>query len=177
MNSLKEIQDQIKAFNKAYKRAIDKDNLKGEFLAQVTDLVDYERMTQSGYAKAGKRFLENLSYKDLLAYQSDIKQAKSIIELVNLSDKIDLEGAKDAKSLLWKLYDKIDVFKSLDSDQVYAVAEGYANIDYKQMALQMYKYLNNPDYGQSDFDEWFDEQAGFEWRDTLEQIREEREEE
>lgn len=177
MNSLTEIQKQIRSFNKAYKRAIEKGTLKGDFLATTVDLVDYERMTMQGYAKAGTKFLENLSYKDLLAYQSDIKQAKGVIELVNVADKIDIAGAKDWKSLLWKLYDKIDTHKSLDSDQIYAAVEGIADIDYKKLALELYKYDSNPNYGQSDFDEWFNEQAGIEWQDKLEEFRENRDNE
>lgn len=171
MNSISEIQKHIKAFNKAYKRAIEKGTLKGDFLATATDLIDYERMTMAGYAKAGKTYLENMSYKDLLAYSSDIKQAKGVIELVNLADKIDISDAKDYKSLLWKLYDRIDVHKSLDSDQVYAAVEGFADVDYKKLALELYKYDTDPNYGQSDFDEWFNEQAGIEWRDKLEDWR------
>lgn len=176
MNSISEIQRQIKSFNKAYKRAIEKGTLKGDFLATTVDLVDYERMTMQGYAKAGKTYLENLSYKDLLSYSDDIKQAKGIIELVNLSDRIDISGAKDWKSLLWKIYDRIDVHKSLDSDQIYAVTEGISQIDYKKLALELIKYEKDPNYGQSDFDEWFNEQAGMDWEDNLDEYRRKRDE-
>ena len=156
MNSISEIQKQIRSFNKAFERAEKAGTLSNEFYAQVTDLIDYERMTQKGYAKAGKKYLEAMSYKDILAYQSDIKQAKGLIELSNLASKIDIEGAKDYKSLLWKLHDKIDMFKAFDSDYVYNAVEGNIEIDYKSLALEMYKYLNDPDYGQSDFQEWYD---------------------
>lgn len=176
MNSISEIQRQIKSFNKAYKRAIEKGTLKGDFLATTVDLVDYERMTMRGYAKAGKTYLENMSYKDLLSYSDDIKQAKGVIELVNLSSEIDIAGAKDWKSLLWKLYDRIDIHKSLDSDQIFAVTEGVAQIDYKKLALELIKYESNPNYGQSDFDEWFSEQAGLNWESDLEKYREKRDE-
>ena len=169
MNSISEIQKQIRSFNKAYKRAIEKGTLRGDFLASAVDLVDYERMTMGGYAKAGAKYLENMSYKDLLAYQSDIKQAKGIIELVNLADRIDISDAKDYKSLLWKLYDRIDIHKALDSTQIHAAIEGDAEVDLKKLALELYKFDNNPDYGQADFEEWFNNEAGgIEWRDRYE---------
>lgn len=165
MNSLTEIQKQIKAFNKAFSRAEAAGTLSDEFYAQITDLIDYDRMTKKGYAKAGKKYLENLSYKDLLAYSSDIKQAKSLIDLSNLVDKFDItdiEGAKDYKSLLWTLYDKIDEHKNFDSDYVYKAVEGENPVDLRKLALEMYKYLNNPDYGLSDFDEWYQSHTGLE---------------
>ena len=162
MNSLTEIQKQIRSFNKAFQRAEKAGTLSGDFYAQITDLIDYDRMTQKGYAKAGKKYLESMSYKDLLTYTSDISQAKSLIDLSNLTIKLDIEGAKDYKSLLWKLYDQIDEHKNFDSDYVYAVTEGEKKIDLRKLALEMFKYLNDPDYGLSDFDEWYDQQNSLE---------------
>ena len=162
MNSLTEIQKQIRSFNKAFQRADAKGAIPSNFYAQITDLIDYDRMTMKGYAKAGKKYLESMSYKDLLAYVSDIKQAKGLVDLSNLTSKMDITGAKDYKSLLWKLYDQIDVHKNFDSDYVYNVVNGEVNIDYKDFALKMWKYLNNPDYGLSDFDEWYQTHTGLE---------------
>lgn len=162
MNSISEIQKQIRSFNKALQRADKAGTLSNEFYAQVMDLIDYERMTEKGYAKAGSKYLESMSYKELLAYTSDIKQAKGLIELSNLAAKFDIEGAKDYKSLLWKLHDQIDEHKNFDSDYVYNVVEGDVEIDYRKLALEMFKYLNNPDYGLSDFDEWYNNQRSLE---------------
>ena len=162
MNSISEIQKQIRSFNKAFQRADKAGTLSNEFYAQVVDLIDYDRMTNKGYAKAGSKYLENMSYKELLAYTSDIKQAKGLIELSNLAAKFDIEGAKDYKSLLWKLHDQIDEHKNFDSDYVYNVIEGDVEIDYRKLALEMFKYLNNPDYGLSDFEEWYNNQRSLE---------------
>ena len=162
MNSLTEIQKMIRSFNKMLERADKAGNIPNDFYAQIVDLIDYDRMTQKGYAKAGKKYLESMSYKDILAYQADIRQAKGLIELANLSAKVDITGAKDIKSLLWKLHDKIDKFKAFDSDYVYDAINGEVEIDFKKLALEMYKYLNNPEYGLSDFQAWYDEQLNLE---------------
>ena len=52
-NDVKYVQLQIKAFNKALSRADKANILGGDTYATINDLIDYERMTRSGYAKAG----------------------------------------------------------------------------------------------------------------------------
>lgn len=163
MNNVQMVQKQIKSFNKAFSRAEKKDSIRGDFYAAITDLIDYDRMTKSGFAKAGAKYLEKMTPEELLSYSSDIEQAKNLLKLSSLEFKLDVEGAKDPKSLLWKLYDKLDAAGlAFDSDQVKAVADGDVNIDYKSFALQMHKYLTDKNYGLSDVQKWFDEQTALE---------------
>lgn len=162
-NNVEMVQKQIKAFNKALSRADKASAISGDFYRAINDLIDYERMTKSGYAKAGAKYLENMTPEELLSYSADIEQAKNLVELSSLEFKLDIEGAKDSKSLLWKLYDKLDAAGfAFDSEQVKAVAEGEVNINYKDFAFQMYRYLNDKDYGLSDVQAWFDEQLALE---------------
>lgn len=157
------VQKQIKAFNKALKRAEMSGSISNDYYAIISDLIDYERMTKSGYGKAGTKYLTSLSTEELLAYSSDIADAKSLIEISNMSFKFDIEGAKDPKALLWKIYNKLeDSGLQFDSEQVHAVAENNVNINYKDMALQMYKYYTYEDYGLSDVQMWYDSQLALE---------------
>lgn len=163
MNNVKMVQNQIKAFNKALSRADKAASIDGEFLREINDLIDYERMTLKGFAKAGTKYLESMTPEELLSYSSDIQQAKDLIELSNLEFKLDIEGAKDPKALLWKLYDKLDdAGYAFDSDQVKEVADGETKINYRDFALKMHKYLTDENYGYSDFNEWFDSQKALE---------------
>ena len=162
-NNVQMVQKQIKAFNKALSRADKASSISNEFYAAITDLIDYDRMTKSGYGKAGTKYLESMSTEDLLAYSADIEQAKNLLELAQLEFRLDLEGAKDPKSLLWKLYDKLDAAGlAFDSDQVRLIADNEVNIGYKELALQMNKYLTDENYGLSDVQAWFDEQIALE---------------
>ena len=162
-NNVSMVQKQIKAFNKALSRAEKAGHISNSFYEAITDLIDYERSTKSGYAKVGTKYLEKMTPEELLSYSSDIQQAKDLLKLGTLEFKLDLSGAKDPKALLWKLYDKLDAAGlAFDSDQVKAVAENEVNIDYKSFALQMNKYLTNEDYGLSDVQQWFDEQIALE---------------
>ena len=162
-NNANQVQKQIKAFNKALSRAAKSGSVSGDFEKAINDLIDFERMTKSGYAKAGLKYLENMTPEELLTYSSDIEQAKNLVELSSLEFKLDIEGAKDSKALLWKLYDKLDsAGLAFDSDQVKAVADGEVPINYKDFAFQMHKYLNDKDYGLSDVQAWFDEQIALE---------------
>jgi len=161
-NNLHYIQLQIKAFNKALARADKAGKLSNEAYEQITDLIDYDRMTQGGYGKAGTKYLESLSPEELLAYSSDIQAAKDIIELETLESRIDIEGAKDSKSLLWRMYQKLeDMGLPFDSDVVKMVAEGESKkVNYKSLALKMAKYMHDKNYGLSDVQKWFDETEG-----------------
>ena len=160
MNNIEMTQLQIKAFNKALSRA-DKANLiSDDIYAAISDLIDPERMTKSGYGKAGKKYLEKMSPEELLAYGSDIEAAKNLLDISKLSTQLDISEATDPKGLLWRMYQKLeDAGYAFDSDQVSAVVDGEVNVTFKDMALKMNKYLNDEDYGLSDFTEWFNSQA------------------
>ena len=160
MTNLEMTQLQIKAFNKALSRA-DKANLiSDDIYAAISDLIDPERMTKSGSGKAGKKYLEKMSPEELLAYGSDIEAAKNLLDISKLSTQLDISEATDPKGLLWRMYQKLeDAGYAFDSDQVRAVVDGEVNVTFKDMALKMNKYLNDEDYGLSDFTEWFNSQA------------------
>ena len=162
-NNVAMVQKQIKAFNKALSRGYKTGAVTGDFDKAISDLIDWERMTKSGYGKAGTKYLESMSPEELLSYSADIEQAKNLLELSSLEFKIDVSGAKDPKAMLWKLYDKLDAAGlAFDSDQVRAVAENEVSINYKDFALQMHKYLTDKEYGLSDVQQWFDEQIALE---------------
>lgn len=160
MTNVEMTQLQIKAFNKALSRA-DKANLiSDDIYAAISDLIDPERMTKSGYGKAGKKYLEKMSPEELLAYGSDIEAAKNLLDISKLSTQLDISEATDPKGLLWRMYQKLeDAGYAFDSDQVRAVVDGEVNVTFKDMALKMNKYLNDEDYGLSDFTEWFNSQS------------------
>ena len=154
------IQLQIKAFNKALSRADKAGTLSDDIYAAISDLIDPERMTKSGLGKAGKKYLENMSPEELLAYSSDIGDAKKLLEIDSLSFKLDLDGVKDPQGLLWRMYQKLeDAGYAFDSEQVRAVADGTVSVNFKSFALHMNKYLHDPEYGLTDFNEWFDSQV------------------
>ena len=161
-NNVRMVQTQIKSFNKALSRAKAKGSL--DFVLDgINDLIDYERMTHKMYAKAGKVFLESMPYEELLAYSADIERAKELIEVGNTAYLLDIEGAKDPKSLLWKMYDALDkAGLAFDSEQVHDVAEGKTTISWKDMAKQMYRYKTDEDYGLSEVQEWYDKQVSLE---------------
>ncbi len=154
MSNLSEIQKQIKAFNKALSRADKADSISNQYYEQIMDLIDYSRMTRSGFAKAGTKYLENMSYRDLMAYQSDIKAAKEIVELSVITSELDIEYAPDVKGALWGMYNKLeDEGIGIDSDQVRDVEKGA--FDYRKMLRMMNKLLNDPKYTHGDFaEEW-----------------------
>lgn len=162
-NNVKMVQLQIKAFNKALSRADKADLISGETYGVITDLIDYDRMTKSGYAKAGSKYLEKMKPDELLSYSADIKQAKDLLELEKTIQMVEIDSAVDSKALLWQMYQKLqDNGLAFDSDQVQAVLEGNVNISVRDMALKMNKYLMDKDYGLSDFDKWFNEKAALE---------------
>lgn len=156
------VQRQIKSFNKAFSRIEKAGKITGEGLALVTDFIDYERMTQSGYAKAGKRYLENMSEEELLAYSADIEDAYDILKWDKEMQEFEI-SAKDPESLLWKMYNLLDdLGQPFDSDDVKDVIDGAYEVGYKEMASKMYKLLKNKDYGLSDFNEWFQSKRNLE---------------
>lgn len=162
-NNVSMVQLQIKAFNKAFSRAEKANLISDEVYAAITDLIDYARMTKSGFGKAGTKYLENMTPEELMSYSSDIEQAKNLIELEKLSSKLDIESASDPQGLLWSMYNKLEASGlAFDSDQVKAVLDGDTNITFKDMALKMNKYLNDKDYGLADFTEWFNSQTTLE---------------
>lgn len=160
MNNAHFVQLQIKAFNRYMQR--NQDKISNEVYEAITDLIDIDRMTASGYAKAGSKYLENMTPKELLAYSSDIEEARMLLDFDMITDKLDINNAKDPKSALWRMADKLrDAGMPFDSDQIKTVADGEAtNVRFKDMMLQMNKLLHNPDYGLSDFYEWWDDKEG-----------------
>lgn len=162
-NNVRMVQLQIKAFNKALSRADKADLISGDTYGVISDLIDYDRMTKGGYAKAGAKYLEKMTPDELLSYSADIKQAKDLLELEKTIQMVEIDSASDPKALLWKMHQKLqDAGLAFDSDQVQAVLEGNVNISVRDMALKMNKYLSDKDYGLSDFDEWFNEKAALE---------------
>ena len=162
-NNVRMVQLQIKAFNKALSRADKADLLHGETYGLINDLIDCDRMTKSGYAKAGAKYLEKMTPEELLSYSADIKQAKDLLELEKTIQLVEIDSAADPKSLLWQMYQKLqDAGLAFDSDQIQAVLNGDVNISVRDMALKMNKYLREKDWGLSDFDEWFNEKAALE---------------
>lgn len=161
-NNVRIVQLQIKAFNKALSR-VDKALLRGETYGVINDLIDWDRMTKSGYAKAGAKYLEKMTPEELLSYSADIKQAKDLLELEKTIQLVEIDSAADPKSLLWQMYQKLqDAGFAFDSDQIQAVLNSDVNISVRDMALKMNKYLREKDWGLSDFDEWFNEKAALE---------------
>lgn len=160
MNNAHFVQLQIKAFNRYMQR--NQDKISDEVYEAITDLIDIDRMTASGYAKAGSKYLENMTPKELLAYSSDIEEARMLLDFDMITDQLDINNAKDPKSALWRMADKLrDAGMPFDSDQIKTVADGEAtNVRFKDMMLQMNKLLHNPDYGLSDFYEWWDDKEG-----------------
>lgn len=160
MNNAHFVQLQIKAFNRYMQR--NQDKISDEVYEAITDLIDIDRMTASGYAKAGSKYLENMTPKELLAYSSDIEEARMLLDFDMITDQLDISNAKDPKSALWRMADKLrDAGMPFDSDQIKTVADGEAtNVRFKDMMLQMNKLLHNPDYGLSDFYEWWDDKEG-----------------
>lgn len=157
-----DVQRQIKAFNKALSRAKAKGTTK-DVLTNINNLIDYERMTHKMYAKAGKKYLESLSAEELLAYSSDIEDAKELIEVGNWASKLNIAGATDPMAFLWKMCDELKA-KGLpfDSDQIKAIQKGEVDVDWREMAHQMEKYMNDPDYLLSDVEEWWEKAIGLE---------------
>lgn len=162
-NNVRMVQLQIKAFNKALSRADKANLLHDETYGVINDLIDWDRMTKSGYAKAGAKYLEKMTPEELLSYSADIKQAKDLLELEKTIQLVEIDSAADPKSLLWQMCQKLeDAGLAFDSDQIQAVLNGDVNISIRDMALKMNKYLREKDWGLSDFDEWFNEQAALE---------------
>ena len=160
--NIDKIQKQIRAFNKQYSRIEKAGLITSEGLALVTDLIDYDRMTNAGFAKAGSKSLENMTEEEILSYSADIEDAYDIIRWDKEMSEFEL-SAKDPESLLWKLYNYLDDNgQPFDSDDVKDVIDGVYEIGFKEMASKMYRVLKDKEYGLSDFNEWFQSQRGLE---------------
>lgn len=159
-NNVRYIQKQIKAFNKYMSRNLD--NVSDEIYEAIEDLIDLDRLTASGYAKAGSKYLEGMSPKDLLAYSSDIEEARMLIDFDMMTDRFDITNAKDPKSALWRMAEKlVDQDIPFDSNQVKAVEKGLTTeIKFKDMMLQLSKMLHDPNYTVEDMREWWDSKEG-----------------
>ena len=159
-DSIINIQKQIKAFNKYMSRNLD--NVSDEVYEAIEDLIDLDRLTASGFAKAGSKYLEGMPHKDLLAYSSDIEEARMLIDFDMMTEKFDITNAKDPKSALWRMAEKLrDQDIAFDSDQVKAVEKGLTtNIKFKDMMLQLSKLLHDPNYTVGDMREWWDSKEG-----------------
>lgn len=159
-NNAAMVQKQIKAFNKALSRA-DKANIIGNDVYEIiSDMIDYNRMTKKGYAKAGTKYLEKMTPEELLAYSSDIRIAKDLIMLEKTMSMVDLTNANNVKDLLWRMYSKVkDAGLNFDSNDVRAVELGKKDITPRELVIEMNKYLHIQDYGLSDFREWFNSRA------------------
>lgn len=165
-NNPRQIELQIKAFNKALARADKAGKISNEAYELISDLIDYDRMTKSGFAKAGTKYLESMSPKELLAYSSDIQEAKDVLELETMEYKLDVQGiidvAKDPVSLLWKYQDYLK-YKGMpfDSDLIKMYEKGLTKkVTWKDLVHQMQKYLVDENYGLSDAVQWFNEKEG-----------------
>ena len=160
MNNAHYVQLQIKAFNKYMSRNMDK--ISDEVYEAITDLIDYERMTASGYAKAGSKYLESMTPRELLAYSADIENARLLVDFDMMTDQLEIDNAKDPASALWRMAEKLKNENiAYDSDQIYLVEKGAAsNIGFKDMMLQLNKLFNDPDYGLSDITEWWNRKEG-----------------
>lgn len=161
-NNVRMVQKQIKSFNKALSRAKAKGVLK-DVLDPINDLIDYDRMTHQMYAKAGKGYLESLTPEELLAYSADIEYARELIDVGTRATKLNIEGAKDPISFLWKMFDELKAAGlAFYSEQVKSVEKGDVNISWREMASIMDKYLNKPDFLLEDVDKWWKAQTGLE---------------
>lgn len=158
--NVKMVQRQIKSFNKAFSRIQSADQLSSQGLALVSDLMDYERMTKSGFAKAGTKYLENMTEEELLSYSADIEDAYDIIRWDRDMSEFEL-SASDPESLLWKMYNLLELNEvNFDSEDVKDVIDGVYDVGYKEMASKMYKMLKDKEYGMSDFQSWFQNKRG-----------------
>lgn len=160
MNNAHYVQLQIKAFNKYISRNMDK--ISDEVYEAITDLIDYERMTASGYAKAGSKYLESMTPRELLAYSADIENARLLVDFDMMTDQLEIDNAKDPASALWRMAEKLKNENiAYDSDQIYLWEKGAtSNVSFKDLMLQLNKLLNDPDYGLSDMNEWWDRKEG-----------------
>lgn len=157
--NVKMVQKQIRSFNKAYSRILNADKLSAEGLALTGDLIEWDRMTKSGFAKAGTKYLENMTEEELLTYSSDIQDAYDIVRWDREMQEFEL-SAKDPESLLWKMFDVIEEKRELDlnSNDIKDIINGVYEIGYKEVASKMYRVLKDESYGNSDFHEWLQKQ-------------------
>ena len=159
-NNVEMVQKKIKAFNKAFSRAEKANIISSAYQAQIYDLIDTDRMTMSGYGKAGTKYLSSMSEEELMAYSADIERASQYIQIEKIQLKYEID-AIDIESLLWKMYDEtLDRGYPFDSDQVKDAAD--AEVDPIEMIIQMDKYISDKNYGAADFQSWWDSKIGLE---------------
>lgn len=159
-----QVQKQIKSFNKFMSR--NDASISDLAYESISDLIignaATSRMTKSGYAKAGIKYLESLSPKELAAYSADIQDARTTIELLRSTKDLlsDVDVLGDPVSALWKTYDALqDLGQGFDSEQVRDIATGANKKDYKQTIINMVKTLDSK-YGLADWDAWFNSNEG-----------------
>lgn len=155
------VQKQIKAFNRRYER--NEKLIYGDVYESIEGLIDVDRMTKSGYAKAGTKFLESLSPEELLAYSADIERANEYISFeqtfFDFEYNRNVPDEDQLKSMLWSFYNKVrDAGKDLPSEQVRQAELG--NIDYRLLMLEANNFLTNPSYGRADFEEAWAKREG-----------------
>lgn len=155
------IQKQIKAFNKRYDR--NEKLIYGDLYESIQGLIDPERMTKGGFAKAGTKYLESLSPEELLSYSADIERANEYISFertfFDFEYNRDVPDEDQLKSMLWTFYNKVrDAGKDLPSEQVRQAELG--NIDYRLLMLEANNFLTNPLYGRADFEEAWAKREG-----------------
>ena len=158
MNNVKMVQKQIKAFNKAWSRADSAKLLSMKYNDIISDLVGADRLTKGGYAKAGVKYLQNLSDYQLAALSADIQQARESIDIAKISDSVDIRDfdISDPKSAIWNMYNKLlDSGYQLDSNQVKSLADGDFQEDTIGVLKEMKKVLTNKNYGLADLSEYF----------------------
>ena len=69
----------------------------------------------------------------------------------------------DPLAFLWKMCDELKA-KGLpfDSDQIHKIQKGEVDVDWREMAWQMEKYMKDPDYLLGDVEKWWKETTGLE---------------
>jgi hypothetical protein len=159
------VQKQIKAFNKALSRAESADSISDTVYAAVMDLIDYDRMTQGGYGKAGSKYLESLSPDELLSYSADIQQAKDLLEMEKVLNQFDtdieLANMTDPKAALWKLKEDLEAEGfPFDYRYVQQVTSGEKDMGFSNLYKHMLKLYTDKEYNMSDFDEWYNNAEG-----------------
>ena len=164
-NNLRQVQLQIKAFNKAWSRADSAKQLSMEYNETITSLVGQSRLTKGGYAKAGTKYLESLSDYELMALSGDIEAARNAIEVAKVTTSMNIYDIdiEDPKSAIWSMYnDLLNRGYQLDSAQVKSLADGDYDTPTVDVLKEMKKVLTQKNYGLSDFANWFDSMSNLE---------------
>lgn len=157
MNNMKLVQKQIRAFNKAWSRADNAKLMTSDYNEMLSDIIGAGRLTKAGYAKAGTKYLENMSDYELMALSADIESARNALETAKITSSLDIYDVKitDPKSAIWSTYNNLlDRGYDLDSDQVKtlaSLADENPKVKMVDVLKEMRKVLTKDDYGVSDF--------------------------